>query len=480
MSELFAQLPKQKAALIGMGLAILILFLYPQPAYGQGVEGYVKVNAFERKVTPSTVARGEKFQGLLRGDATLVKDLPLNTNVEADYVVKAKLGGGLPEEIVGKGTIKVGPLPSVKAGANVNLTENMELMFPESARPGQYTLVIETTAVRPFVIYMIIDLIFPGLQSMSMQLGQVQYLGDNKTSAANSNTSSNTPGVTIPADVNLLLNAPKEALATTNIDVDIEVQVQNVEKASLIIYLQKGSEEKSPIKNVTIPGSGRIKETIPTPDYNGNIKVVAELRDYYVGGKQVTPPAPLLKSVDVSLKRRPLQVAGKIDEKGLVKQTFQIASPDNKADIRLTSGTIALTADKQPVSEITMATDPSPPASKDSVIVGQAYNIQPEGANFEPPVRISLKYDKSLLPENVKEDELVIAYFNPVSGWVKLPGYVDKDQQTVTADVGHFSLFTILGETAKVNYWRIVAIGAIIGAIAITALFWGWQALVRH
>ena len=104
MNALFTRLPKQKAALIVIGLAIFLLCFCPQPTYGQGVGGYVKVNAFERKITPSIVSKGEKFQGLLRGDATLVKDLPLNTNVEADYVVKAKLDGGQPEEIVGKGT----------------------------------------------------------------------------------------------------------------------------------------------------------------------------------------------------------------------------------------------------------------------------------------------------------------------------------------------------------------------------------------
>ena len=104
MMELFDTQVKRRATLIGIIVAIFLVTLYPQPVSGQVIDGYVKVNAFERKVTPSQVFKGEKFQGLLRGDATLVKDLPLNTNVEADYVVKAKLDGGQPEEIVGKGT----------------------------------------------------------------------------------------------------------------------------------------------------------------------------------------------------------------------------------------------------------------------------------------------------------------------------------------------------------------------------------------
>lgn len=106
MMKLFVKRLREKPILIGISVIIFLLTLYVQPVNGQVMEGYIKVNAFERKVTPFQVFKGEKFQGLLRGDVTLVKDLPLNTNIGVDYAVKAKLDGGKPEEIVGKGSSK--------------------------------------------------------------------------------------------------------------------------------------------------------------------------------------------------------------------------------------------------------------------------------------------------------------------------------------------------------------------------------------
>lgn len=479
MMELFHKKLKNKLIVIGILVAVGLVALHPQTVSGQVVDGYVKVNAFERKVTPSQVFKGEKFQGLIRGDATLVKDLPLNTNVEADYVVKAKLDGGKSEEVVGKGTIKVGPLPSVKAGANINLTENMELLFPESAIPGKYALVVEATSIRPFVIYMIIDLVFPGLQSTSLSLGTVQYMGE-RTSLSTTNVNSIQSGGGGNSDPapNLILNAPGEALATTNIE--IEIQVLNSEKAPVALYLQKGAGEKSRIKDVTVPGDKPVKESITTPDYNGNVKISAEIKDFYAGGKQTVLSTPLVKSIDISLKRRPLQAAGKIDEKGIVKDTLQVVSQDNKAEVRLQKGTLALTTDKQPVSELTVTVEPSPPEIKDGLIIGQAYNLQPRGASFEPPIQISIKYDKSQLPENVKEGGLAIAYFNPISGWERLPGNLDMDQQLVTAEVRHFSLFAVVGEVTEINYWLILFGGAALGTILMAGLFLGWRALARR
>lgn len=476
----FIKLLKLKTILKGIGIAVIFVTLYSQSAFGQVIDGYVKVNAFERKVTPSQVFKGEKFQGILRGDATLVKDLPLNTNVEVDYVVKAKLDGGQPEEIVGKGTIKVGPLPSVKAGANVNLTETMDLLFPESARPGKYTLVIEAAGVRPFIIYMVADLVFPGLESMSLYLDQVQYLGE-KPSPPNINPVPIAPkvesGVT---NLNITLNAPGEAIATTSIDVNIQVQSPNMEKGSLFLYLQKGNEEKTLIKEVSIPGNVMLKESILTPDYSGNVTVIAELKDYYIGGQQIILPNPLVKTIDISLVRRPLQAAGKIDEKGVIKQTTQVASPDGNADIRLPTGTVALTADNHPVNELTITVNPSPPVDSERLIVGSAYNLEPSGARFEPPIRISIKYDKTQLDKDINENELAIAYFNPVSGWEKLPGSLDKNQQLVSADIGHFSLFAIVGEVAGFNYWLMGLIGAGIGILVIVILFFGIRILSRR
>lgn len=459
-NSLHSGLPKLKTVFTGAALALFALAVVAPPASGQVVGGYVQVNAFERKVTPSTVYKGEKFQGLLRGDATLLKDLPLNTNVEVEFVVKAKPATGQGEESVGKGVLKVGPLPSVKAGANVNMTETFELLFPESARPGTYNVVIEATSVKPFVIAMVIDLIIPGTQTLSLHLGQVQYMGERP----------------VGDGIKLAITAPKEAMATANIDVEVEARVPGAQRLNLALYMQKGESEKTLLKEISVAGDGPVRERLTAPDYDGAIRVGAEIKDYMVGGAPVVPSPPQQRWVDVVLKRLPLQASGKVDSAGVVKQTFQATSPDSKATLRLPAGTKALSADRQAISELSIVADSVPAAKKGEWIVGRAYKLGPEGASFQPPIVLDITYDRSALPDSINEDTLAIATYSAAPGWTRLHSTVNKEKQTVSAAVAHFSVFAVTGEVQRPNAWLIGSMAA----VAVVALFFGWRRFARR
>ena len=85
------------------------------------------------------------------------------------------------------------------------------------------------------------------------------------------------------------------------------------------------------------------------------------------------------------------------------------------------------------------------PLSAETRYIVPIYDINVT-AQPQQPVKLTIAYQ----PEKVlgiNEDSLAIYYFNPDTGkWEKIESKVDKLNHTVTAEVGHFSQYTILGE----------------------------------
>ena len=77
--------------------------------------------------------------------------------------------------------------------------------------------------------------------------------------------------------------------------------------------------------------------------------------------------------------------------------------------------------------------------------MGCAYDYTPNGATFNPPITLTLKYDPGLVPAGVDASKLSIAYYNTAtSKWVVVAGsVVDTVNHTVTAQVSHFTLFAV-------------------------------------
>jgi hypothetical protein len=95
------------------------------------------------------------------------------------------------------------------------------------------------------------------------------------------------------------------------------------------------------------------------------------------------------------------------------------------------------------VSALTLETLADPPAPSGNAVV-MAYNLGPEGAVFNPAVRLSFSYDPASLPEGMNEEDLYIAFWDG-SGWAKLPGQLDRETRTVSAQIDHFTQYALLG-----------------------------------
>jgi len=83
----------------------------------------------------------------------------------------------------------------------------------------------------------------------------------------------------------------------------------------------------------------------------------------------------------------------------------------------------------------------------DPKIIGCVYDYKPTGATFSPPITLTLKYDPGLVPAGVDESKLVIAFYNTAtSKWEVVPGsVVDTVNHTISAQISHFTLFTVYG-----------------------------------
>ena len=138
-----------------------------------------------------------------------------------------------------------------------------------------------------------------------------------------------------------------------------------------------------------------------------------------------------------------------ISDTGEFLMKYTAKSADSRAAVTFQSGTTGLTQAGAPLSEIAVTERQNPPPPPvDSEVIGLIYDFGPEGANFNQPATIRLRYEQFQLPENVAEDNLIIAVWDSHrEEWVQLDSIVDPANNIITAEVTHFSLHTILAYT---------------------------------
>ncbi|MBA7485921.1 hypothetical protein ES707_21473 [subsurface metagenome] len=134
-------------------------------------------------------------------------------------------------------------------------------------------------------------------------------------------------------------------------------------------------------------------------------------------------------------------IRGEVNPAGVFEEAVTAASEDELCTLTIAEGTVGLTEELEPLREITIVVmDEPPPPPEDAHIIGLAYDFGPDGATFDPAVTLTWSYDPDALPEG---DDLVIAYYD--GAWVELEGcVVDTENNTITADVSHFTTFAII------------------------------------
>ncbi|MBI2574303.1 hypothetical protein HYV82_00260 [Candidatus Woesearchaeota archaeon] len=120
---------------------------------------------------------------------------------------------------------------------------------------------------------------------------------------------------------------------------------------------------------------------------------------------------------------------------------------DGLAELKIPAGTI-VTKNGQTLGEVSIkVVDRNFEGLSNSVVLGEvAYEGFPDGAEFDPPIEITIRYDDADIPPGITEESLSIAYYDKKKDlWVSLlDSEVDTENNKVTARVSHFTPFAIV------------------------------------
>ena len=144
-----------------------------------------------------------------------------------------------------------------------------------------------------------------------------------------------------------------------------------------------------------------------------------------------------------------------ISDTGEIQETINVSAnlPKGKVEINIEAGTVALDKNGNPLTNLTSEVDATPPPAPEGfggIIL--PCNFKPDGATFNPPITLTFQYDPADIPENINEEDLVLAFYDNSAGkWVTLPSEVDAANNTITASVAHFTSFAILVPQAETS-----------------------------
>jgi hypothetical protein len=119
-----------------------------------------------------------------------------------------------------------------------------------------------------------------------------------------------------------------------------------------------------------------------------------------------------------------------------------LAGSNGKITIALAENTtVTLPGGGRQITIVQLADLPDPPANSKVI---EAYSFEPEGATFSPSASVSIKYDPAVLPADVPQSGLYLAMLES-SQWTEVSSSVNTDTRKVSAQVGRFPAFGLLG-----------------------------------
>lgn len=148
------------------------------------------------------------------------------------------------------------------------------------------------------------------------------------------------------------------------------------------------------------------------------------------------------------------ELSAYINESGVTISQVFAYSDDSTIELNIGEGTTCLTGEGQPFSKVKICAILSPLFSPElDFMIGQAYDFKPDGAMFNPPITLNFTYNPQDIPDGVSEEDLVIAVWDQESyNWVKLPSICNPSSHVITAQISHFTIFSILAPKRPASF----------------------------
>jgi hypothetical protein len=134
-----------------------------------------------------------------------------------------------------------------------------------------------------------------------------------------------------------------------------------------------------------------------------------------------------------------------VDSQGKVKTSAQATSADGTVSLSIDKDTIILDKDGEPIQaiEVTIDSNPPPPP-EDANKVGPVYDLTPQRATFNPPIKLTLTYDPDELPEGLMEKDVYIACYEDGTWEMLRYKQVDTENHRIATQIDHFAKYTVL------------------------------------
>ena len=140
-------------------------------------------------------------------------------------------------------------------------------------------------------------------------------------------------------------------------------------------------------------------------------------------------------------------ISDSINPAGELTRDVVAKSIDKQVTLTISKGTIAKKALGAPLSWILIQPIDAPTGASTINVLGQIYNIGPDGATFEPPITLTFNFNPNDVPEGRVP---AIHRWDPNANdgegaWVEIPGsVVDMENGTVSVEIDHFTPYAVL------------------------------------
>jgi hypothetical protein len=137
--------------------------------------------------------------------------------------------------------------------------------------------------------------------------------------------------------------------------------------------------------------------------------------------------------------------SGEVNSLGTALDTFWVTSPDGEVIVRIAKHTKLKDADGKRLGGIMIDLADSIPDPPPGYKVLAAYDFTPDGATFDPGIRVTMKFN----PDEVSAGQTVVAaYYDEAAGeWQFIEGTIIADGQAVF-NIEHFTLSGIMTTAA--------------------------------
>jgi hypothetical protein len=134
-----------------------------------------------------------------------------------------------------------------------------------------------------------------------------------------------------------------------------------------------------------------------------------------------------------------------LDATARVQNTVKLTDSSGKVNLDIPSATTLKSVTGSPLGTVAVKgpTETPPPPPQNVIVL--ARDLGPDGATFSPPITLTIAYDPAALPKGANENELVIASWDGAK-WISLETTVNADADSVSAKVGHFTVFGVLAK----------------------------------